>query len=162
MSKIAPCLWFDGQAEQAASFYVSLFPDAAILTVSRYGTGAPFPSGTALVVEFTLDGQRYQAINGGPMYQFTPAISLSIACKDAAEVDHFWSALTSDGGAEGRCGWLTDRFGVSWQVVPDGLGALLTDPDPDRRARATQAMMGMKKLELAAMRAAADASHRPS
>jgi hypothetical protein len=156
MAQIAPCLWFNGAAEDAARFYVSLFPDAAIGSVSRYGGNAPFPAGTALVVEFTLAGLRYQAINGGPHYAFTPAISLSIACKDAAEVDHFWTALTADGGSEGRCGWLIDRFGVSWQVVPDGLGAVLGDPDPARRARAMQAMMGMKKLDLAAMRAAAD------
>ncbi len=156
MTKIAPCLWFNGQAEDAANFYVSLFTDAAITQISRYGAGAPFPAGTALVVEFTLAGARYQAINGGPQYQFSPAISLSIACKDAAEIDHFWTALTENGGSEVRCGWLIDRFGVSWQVVPDGLGALLSAPDPARRNRAMQAMMGMTKLDLAAMRAAAD------
>jgi len=156
MAQIAPCLWFNGAAEEAARFYVSLFADATIGSVSRYGANAPFPAGTALVVEFTLAGLRYQAINGGPQYAFTPAISLSIACKNAAEVDHFWTALTADGGSEGRCGWLTDRFGVSWQVVPDGLGAVLGDPDPARRGRAMQAMMAMKKLDLAAMRAAAD------
>ena len=155
MTKIAPCLWFNGQAEDAANFYVRLFADAAINHISRYGTGAPFPAGTALVVEFTLAGARYQAINGGPHYQFSPAISLSIACKDAAEVDHFWTRLTENGGTEGRCGWLIDRFGVSWQVVPDGLLALLTDPDPACRNRAMQAMMAMKKLDIAAMQAAA-------
>jgi predicted 3-demethylubiquinone-9 3-methyltransferase (glyoxalase superfamily) len=156
MSKIAPCLWFDGQAEDAAKFYVSLFPDAGITAVSRYGADAPFAKGTALVVEFTLAGQRFQALNGGPHYAMTPGISLSIACKDAAEVDHYWNALTADGGKESRCGWLTDRFGVPWQVVPDGLGALMSDPDPARARRATQAMMTMTKLDLAAMRAAAD------
>jgi predicted 3-demethylubiquinone-9 3-methyltransferase (glyoxalase superfamily) len=156
MSRIAPCLWFNGEAEAAAEFYVSVFPDAAITSVSRYGAGAPFPAGTALMVEFRLFGQRFQALNGGPQYSFSEAVSLSAACRDAAEVDHFWSALTADGGQEGRCGWLKDRFGVSWQIVPDGLGSVLSDPDRARAGRAMQAMMGMKKLDLAAMRAAAD------
>jgi len=118
--------------------------------------GAPFPAGTVMLVEFTLDGQRYQALNGGPEYAFTEAVSFSIPCKDAAEVDRYWSSLTAHGGEEGRCGWLKDRFGVSWQVVPDGLGALLGDPDPARAQRALQAMFGMRKLDLAAMSAAAD------
>ncbi len=155
MSKITPCLWFNGEAEVAANFYVSIFPDASIETVSRYGPGTRFPAGTALMVQFRLCGQRFQALNGGPEFSFTPAVSLSAACKDAAEVDHYWNALTADGGEEGRCGWLKDRFGVSWQIVPDGLGALLSDPDPARAQRAVQAMMAMKKLDLAAMRAAA-------
>jgi predicted 3-demethylubiquinone-9 3-methyltransferase (glyoxalase superfamily) len=156
LSKIAPCLWFDGQAEEAASLYVSLFPESAIGSVSRYGANAPFPAGTALVVEFILAGQRFQALNGGPLYKLTEAMSLSIACKDAAEVDHYWSGLLAGGGQESRCGWLKDRFGVSWQVVPDGLGALLSDADPGRASRAVQAMMTMRKLDLAVMRAAAD------
>lgn len=156
MSKIAPCLWFDGKAEEAANFYVSLFPDAAILTVSHYGEGAPFPAGTAMMVEFRLAGQRFQALDGGPQFKFSEAVSMSIDCEDAAEVDRYWNALTAAGGAEGPCGWLKDRFGVSWQVVPQGLGALVSDPDPARAARALQAMFGMKKLDLAAMRAAAD------
>jgi predicted 3-demethylubiquinone-9 3-methyltransferase (glyoxalase superfamily) len=156
LAKIAPCLWFDGRAEEAAEFYVSLFPDSTIGVVSRYGAGAAFPAGTALVVEFTLAGQRFQALNGGPNYRFTEAISFSISCTDAAEVDHYWNALTADGGEESRCGWLKDRFGVSWQVVPDGLGALLSDPDPERARRAMGALMTMKKIDLAAMRAAAD------
>jgi predicted 3-demethylubiquinone-9 3-methyltransferase (glyoxalase superfamily) len=156
MSKIAPCLWFDGKAEEAASFYVSVFPGARIIHVSRYGANAPFPAGTALMVEFELAGQRFQALNGGSNYQHSPAISLSISAKDAAEVDHLWNALTTKGGSEGRCGWVTDRFGVSWQVVPDGLGKALSDPDPARARRAMQAMMQMKKLDLAALRAAAN------
>jgi predicted 3-demethylubiquinone-9 3-methyltransferase (glyoxalase superfamily) len=154
VSRITPCLWFDGQAEEAAQFYVSLFADAEILNVSRYGAGARYPAGTALVVEFTLSGQRFQALNGGDMYRFSEAISLSVACKNAAEVDHYWDGLTAGGGEEGPCGWLKDRYGVSWQVVPDGLGGLIGDPDPARARRAMQAMMGMKKLDLAAMRAA--------
>jgi predicted 3-demethylubiquinone-9 3-methyltransferase (glyoxalase superfamily) len=154
MSTIKPCLWFNGEAEAAAQFYVSLFPDAAVVSVSRYGAGAPFPAGTALMVEFSLAGQRFQALNGGPQYQFSAAVSFSISCKDASEVDRYWNELTAGGGETGRCGWLKDRFGVSWQVVPDGLGAALSDPDPARAGRAMQAMMGMTKLDLAAIRAA--------
>ena len=157
MSKIAPCLWFNGEAEEAANFYVSLFPDAKITAISRYGTGAPFPAGTALMVEFNLAGQRFQALNGGPNFTHSEAISLSIGAKDADEVDHYWNALSANGGSESRCGWLKDRYGVSWQVVPDGLGKVLSDPDPARAARAMRAMMQMKKLDLAAMRAAAQA-----
>lgn len=156
MSAIATCLWFNGQAEEAATFYASLVPDGRITTVWRYGAGAPFPEGTALMVEFSLSGQRFQALNGGPRFTHSEAISISIGAADAAEVDRLWDALVAHGGQEGRCGWLKDRFGVSWQVVPEGLGALLGDPDPARRGRATHAMLGMKKLNLAAMRAAAD------
>ena len=155
MSTIAPCLWFNGEAEAAANFYVSLFPDAAITAVSRYGDGALFPAGTALMVEFRLAGQRFQALNGGPQFKHSEAMSLSISAKDAGEVDHYWRALTANGGSEGRCGWLKDRFGVSWQVVPDGLGTVLSDPDPASARRAMQAMLQMKKLDLDAMRAAA-------
>jgi len=157
MSKIAPCLWFNGEAEQAANFYVSLFPGAKITSTSRYGNGAPFPAGTAMMVEFTLAGQRFQALNGGPQFTPSEAMSLSIRAKGAEEVDHYWNALTANGGRESRCGWLKDRFGVSWQVVPEGLDQLLADPDPARVARAMQAMMQMRKLDLEAMRAAAQA-----
>ena len=159
-SKIAPCLWFNGEAEEAANLYVSLFPDSKIDKISRYdeSTRLPvsFPKGTALMVEFTLTGQRFQALNGGPQYRHSEAMSLSISCQDAREVDHYWQALTANGGTEGPCGWLKDRFGVSWQIVPAGLETLLTDPDPDRRNRALQAMLKMKKIDLAAMRAAAE------
>ena len=158
MSRITPCLWFNGDAEAAANLYVSLFPDSAVTQVSRYGEGMPFPAGTALMVEFNLSGQRYQALNGGPQYQHTEALSLSISCADAQTVDHYWDGLTANGGKEGQCGWLKDRFGVSWQVVPDGLGTLMTDPEPGRRSRAMAAMMQMKKLDLAAMRTAASAA----
>jgi predicted 3-demethylubiquinone-9 3-methyltransferase (glyoxalase superfamily) len=161
-SRIAPCLWFNGEAEQAANFYVSLFPDSSIDSVSRYsgsdGTPVPFPKGTALMVEFTLAGQRFQALNGGPQFRHSEAISLSVSCRDAQEVDYYWNGLTANGGAESQCGWLRDRFGVSWQVVPKGLGALLSDSDPGRAGRALQAMLRMKKLDLAAMRAAADSA----
>lgn len=160
-SKIAPCLWFDGQAEEAAKFYVSLFPDSRIDQIARYGeatSGVPvnYPKGTAWFVDFTLAGQRFQALNGGPQYQHTGAISFSISCRDAAEVDRFWGALTANGGTEVACGWLTDRFGVTWQVVPDGLSELVTDRDPKRARRALEAMFTMKKLDLTAMRKAAD------
>ena len=155
--KIIPCLWFDRQAEEAANFYVSVLPNSRIDAVIR--APGDYPSGKegdVLMVEFTLAGQRFQAMNGGPQFPHTEAISLSISCKDAAEVDHYWAELTADGGEESQCGWLKDRFGVSWQVVPEGLGALIADPDPARAGRAMQALMGMTKLDLAAMRAAAD------
>lgn len=161
VSKIAPCLWFDGEAEDAANFYVSLFPDSRIERVLRFGEGTAgvptrFPKGTALLVEFTLAGQRLQALNGGPGFPHSQAMSLSISCRDAREVDHYWNALTANGGAAVACGWLKDRFGVSWQVVPEGLSELLTDRDSGRAARAMQALMAMKKLDLTAMRQAAD------
>ena len=156
MSKIAPCLWFKGEAEEAAKFYISIFPESEITAISRYGEGEHFPEGTALMVEFRLAEQRFQALNGGPNFSHSEAISLSINAKDAAEVDRLWNALTVNGGAESQCGWLKDRFGVSWQVVPNGLGELMCDPDPARKRRIVQAMMKMKKLDLAAMRAAAE------
>lgn len=156
LSKIAPCLWFNGDAEAAATFYVSIFPDATVGAIFRYGPGAPFPAGTAMLVEFHLAGQRFQALNGGPQFTFSEAVSLSIACRDDAEVERYWNALIADGGEEGQCGWLKDRFGVSWQVVPDGISELVSDPNPARAGRAIQAMMGMKRLNLATMRASAD------
>lgn len=155
--KIAPCLWFDGNAEEAVAFYVTLFPDAEVTQVSHYGDGMSFPpAGTALLVEFTLFGQRFQALNGGPEFPFSEAISLSIDCQDMSEVNRYWAALTGEGGEESQCGWCKDKFGVSWQVVPAGLGTLLSDPDEGRRARAVQAMMTMRKLDLDVMRRAAD------
>ncbi len=158
--RIAPCLWFNGEAEDAANFYVSIFPDSRIESVSRYdeSTRLPvtFPAGTALVVEFTLSGQRFQALNGGPGVPHSEAMSLSVSCRDAREVDYYWSKLTVNGGSEVACGWVKDRFGVSWQIVPEGLIALISDADAGRRNRALQVMLTMKKLDLAAMRAAAD------
>lgn len=156
MSKIAPCLWFDGDAEEAANFYVSLFPNATITAVSRYSDGAPFPAGTALLVEFRLAGQRFQALNGGAKFRHSEALSLSISARDAAEVDHYWNGLIAGGGAASQCGWLKDRFGVSWQVVPEGLAALMSDPDPARVTRAMQALLKMNKLDLDKLRRAAD------
>ena len=154
MSSITNCLWFDGQAEEAAEFYVSVFPDSSVTAVSRYGEGAPFPAGTALTVEFQLNGTPYQGLNGGPHYTFNEAISFSISCADQAEVDYYWDKLTADGGYEGQCGWLKDKFGVSWQVVPEALGSIMSRDDAAGVGRAMQAFMGMQKFDIAALEAA--------
>lgn len=155
MPKTVPCLWFDGQAEQAAELYTSVFPNSQITSVARYGPGMPGEEGSAMTVSFSLDGQEYLGLNGGPQYRFTEAVSFQIPCADQDEVDHYWDRL-SEGGEEGPCGWLKDRFGLSWQVVPTALPELLGDPDPARAQRAAQAMMGMKKLDIAGLRRAAD------
>ncbi len=149
MPKTIPCLWFDGQAEQAAAHYTAIFPNSEIL-----GT-TPGPDGRAMTVSFRLDGQEYVGLNGGPQFTFTEAISFQILCADQDEVDHYWTGLT-EGGEESQCGWLKDRFGVSWQVVPTALFEALSDPDPGRAQRATQAMMGMRKIDIAELRRAAD------
>ncbi len=155
MPRITPNLWFDTQGEEAANFYVSVFPNSAIKNISYYGEGAPRPAGTVLTVDFELDGKPFTALNGGPEFTFSEAISLSIDCADQEEVDHYWAKL-SEGGEEGPCGWLKDKYGLSWQVVPTILTELVTGPDPERAQRAMQAMFGMKKLDVAALRAAAD------
>ncbi len=155
MRPIIPNLWFDTEAEQAAQFYVSVFPDSRILGSTRYPEGAPGPTGSVMTVEFELDGQRFVGINGGPQFPFTEAVSFQITCETQDEVDRYWEALTA-GGEESVCGWLKDRFGLSWQVVPTGMEELFADPDPQRAQRAMQAMLGMRKLDLAALRAAAD------
>ena len=156
MQKVTPFLWFNGQAEQAAQFYVSLFPDSRIERVNRSPVDTPSGrAGTVLTVEFTLSGTRFIALNGGPMYSFSEAVSFQIACADQAELDRLWSAL-SNGGSESRCGWLKDRWGLSWQVVPTRLHELLADPDSDRARRAAEAMLKMKKLNIAEMERAAD------
>jgi predicted 3-demethylubiquinone-9 3-methyltransferase (glyoxalase superfamily) len=156
MQKVTPCLWFDGQAEQAARFYVSLIPDSRIEKVSRSPVDTPSgPAGSVLTVEFTLAGSRFIALNGGPMYSFTEAVSFQIACADQAEVDRLWPALL-DGGTESQCGWLKDRWGLSWQIVPARLLQLLGDPDPARSRRAAQAMLTMKKINIAELERAAD------
>ena len=154
MPEQIPCLWFDGKAEEAAAHYTSIFPNSSIGEVSRYGPDMPMPEGTAMTVAFTLDGQDYVGLNGGPQFSFTEAISFQIMCADQEEADHYWNRLT-DGGEESMCGWLKDRFGVSWQVIPDILHELLADPDPARARRAAAAMMQMKKLDVAALRKAA-------
>jgi len=155
MPKTVPCLWFDGQAEQAAAHYTAIFPNSKVLQVTRYGPGMPAPEGSVMTVSFSLDGQEYVGLNGGPQFTFTEAISFQIFCADQDEVDHYWGQL-SEGGEEGQCGWLKDRFGVSWQVVPTALFELVGDPDPGRAQRATQAMLGMRKIEIAGLRQAAD------
>lgn len=156
MQKITPCLWFDTQAEEAANFYVSVFKNSKILDVSRYGEGGPMPAGTVLVVNFELDGVRMQALNGGPAFAFTEAISLSVDVPTQDEVDSLWDTLTADGGQEGQCGWLKDKYGVSWQIVPSVMAGLLADPDPAKAAATMQAMMPMRKLDIAALQAAHD------
>jgi predicted 3-demethylubiquinone-9 3-methyltransferase (glyoxalase superfamily) len=164
MPGITPFLWFDTQALVAAEFYVSVFSgrpgsgDAGpteILDVSRYGPDGPGEPGTVMTVSFRLDGQPFTALNGGPEYRFTEAVSFAVTCDDQAEVDNLWNALT-DGGEEGPCGWLKDRFGLSWQIVPAALSRLMADPDPQRAAAVTRAMLGMKKLEIAELERARD------
>ena len=155
MPPITPNLWFDTQGLEAAERYVSVFPNSSVTNVSYYGEGGPRPAGTVMTVSFTLDGVPFTVLNGGPEYTLDEAFSLLVSCADQKEVDYYWDAL-SEGGEEGQCGWLKDRFGVSWQVVPVALGELLGDPDPGRAQRAMQAMLGMGKLDLAALRAAAD------
>jgi predicted 3-demethylubiquinone-9 3-methyltransferase (glyoxalase superfamily) len=154
--KIIPNLWFDTQAEDAAQFYCSVFKNSRVLSKSHYTEAGPREAGTVMTVEWELDGQRFVGINGGPEFTFNEAVSFQIDCADQAEVDYYWDQLTADGGEEGQCGWLKDKFGVSWQVVPAGLDELFTDPDPERAKRAMQAMFGMKKLDAAALRAAAE------
>jgi predicted 3-demethylubiquinone-9 3-methyltransferase (glyoxalase superfamily) len=156
MPRITPNLWFDTQAEDAARFYVSVFPNSEVRNILYYGEVGPGPAGTVLTVDFALDGQPYTAINGGPQFRFTEAISLLVNCADQAEVDYYWETLTADGGEESQCGWLKDKYGLSWQIVPVGWEELLADPDSERSRRATQAMYGMKKIDLAAIYAAAD------
>lgn len=151
MGSITPCLWFDGDAEEAAELYTSVVRNSSILNVSRAGQGADAP---ALTVSFDLDGQPFVALNGGPQFSFTEAVSFQISCGDQAEVDHYWSALTADGGEESRCGWLKDRFGLSWQIVPTALPNLIGGDDAEGAQRAMSAMLGMQKLDIAALEAA--------
>jgi predicted 3-demethylubiquinone-9 3-methyltransferase (glyoxalase superfamily) len=156
MQKITPCLWFDGQAEEAARFYVSLLPNSRLERITRAPADTPSgPAGMVLTVEFSLAGTRFIGLNGGPQYQFTEAVSFQIACADQAEVDRLWSALT-EGGSEGPCGWLKDRWGLSWQIVPVRLHQLLADADPNRSRRAMEAMLRMRKLNIAELDRAAD------
>ena len=154
-ARITPNLWFDTEGEEAAAFYTSVFPNSRIVGVARYTEAGPRPAGTVMTVEFELDGQRFVAINGGPEFTFSEAVSLQITCETQADVDHYWDRLT-DGGQEGPCGWLKDRYGLSWQVVPAGVDELFADPDPQRAERAMRAMFDMRKLDVAALRAAAD------
>lgn len=154
MSKIRPCLWFDGEAEEAAKFYVSLLPDSRVERVQRNVMDSPAgKAGTVLVVDFTLAGQRFLALNGGMRFEYTHAVSFEVDCADQAEVDRLWDAL-SDGGKVEQCGWLKDRYGVSWQIVPTVLPELLGDPDPAKAQRVMQAMLQMIKLDIAGLKAA--------
>ncbi len=154
--RITPCLWFEDQALEAAGFYTSVFPNSSITAVHRARTDTPGPkAGAVLLVEFTLFGQGYQALNGGPHDRFNDAISLSVSCEDQKEVDRLWSALTADGGKPVQCGWLKDKYGLSWQIVPKRLLTFLSDPDPEKGKRVMQAMMTMDKLDIAALEAAA-------
>ncbi len=154
--KIVPNLWFDTEAEEAATFYVSVFPRSRIVNVTHYTDAGPREAGMVMTVEFELDGQRFIGINGGPEFTFSEAISFQVSCDSQDEVDDYWTRL-ADGGEEGPCGWLKDRFGLSWQIVPTRLYELVSDPDPDRAKAATEAMFGMRKIVIADLEAAADA-----
>ena len=155
MPQIVPNLWFDTEAEEAAEFYCSVFPNSRILSKSHYTDAGPREVGMVLTVEFELDGQRFTGINGGPDFTFSPAVSFLIECDDQAEIDHYWDRLLEGGGQESQCGWLSDRFGLSWQVVPKGMEQLFAE-DPAGAERAMKAMFGMRKLDVAALRAAAE------
>lgn len=147
MQKITPFLWFDNNAEEAAQLYVSIFKDSKILETRRYGDAGPGPKGTAMTVTFQLDGQQFMALNGGPHFKFTEAISFFVKCKTQQEVDELWEKLSA-GGTKSRCGWLKDKFGVSWQIVPEALGELLAHPDPEKAKRAMNAMLQMDKIDI--------------
>src|SRR3712207_7558491 len=154
MPAITPCLWFDTQGEEAAEFYTSIFPNSRIVEVARYGEAGPRDTGTVMTVAFELDGRPFVALNGGPDFHFTEALSLMIDCESQDEVDHYWERL-GDGGEHGPCGWLKDRYGVSWQVVPTRLTELLDDPDPETSQRVMKAMLAMRKIDIAALEEAA-------
>ena len=154
MPKISPFLWFDTQAEEAANLYTSIFPNSKILAIARYGDAGPGPKGSVMTVQFQLDGQEIIALNGGPMYKFTEAFSLSVDCKNQEDVDRYWTKLTADGGQEGPCGWCKDKFGLSWQVTPSILPQMLSDTDRKKAMRAMEAMMKMKKIDIGALKRA--------
>jgi predicted 3-demethylubiquinone-9 3-methyltransferase (glyoxalase superfamily) len=155
MQKITPFLWFDGKAEEAMNFYVSIFKSAKVGKVRRYGAAGPGPKGSVMSAEFQLEGQDFMALNGGPHYKFTPAISFFVSCKTQKEVDDFWEKLSA-GGEIQMCGWLTDKFGLSWQIIPAVLGELLGDPDPAKAGRAMKAMLQMKKIDIEGLKRAVD------
>ena len=157
MPELTPFLWFDTEGEEAARFYTSVFPNSRITEITHYGPAGPRPEGTVMTVAFELDGKPFVALNGGPEFTFSEAISFEIRCRDQDEVDAYWDALT-DGGEEGPCGWLKDRFGLSWQVVPERLVELLSDPDPERSQRAMAAMLGMRKIVVDELEQAAAAA----
>jgi predicted 3-demethylubiquinone-9 3-methyltransferase (glyoxalase superfamily) len=154
--KIIPNLWFDTEAEEAADFYTSVFKDSRVVTKTHYTEGAPREAGMVMTVEWELNGQRFVGINGGPQFKFDEAVSFQINCEDQDEVDYYWEKLIEGGGSEGQCGWLKDKFGLSWQVVPTGMEEVFADPDPERAERAMKAMLQMRKLDVAELRRAAD------
>jgi len=155
MQKITPFLWFDHQAEEAVAFYLSLFKNSKILSVSRYGEAGPGPAGSVMTINFQLDGQEFVALNGGPQFKFTEAISLSVTCEDQAEVDRLWEKFTAQ-GKESQCGWLKDKYGLSWQIIPSGLDELLSGKEAQKTRCAVEALMTMKKIDLAKLKQAYD------
>jgi predicted 3-demethylubiquinone-9 3-methyltransferase (glyoxalase superfamily) len=156
MQKITPFLWFDGKAEEAIKLYTSVFKNSKIINITYWGEGSPFPKGQVMTGTFELDGQRFYAFDAGPQFKFTEAISLYVNCETQEEIDHFWNKLTADGGQESRCGWLKDKFGVSWQIIPPVLGEMFGDKDRAKAGRAMQAMMQMKKIIIADLQQAFD------
>jgi predicted 3-demethylubiquinone-9 3-methyltransferase (glyoxalase superfamily) len=156
MQKITPFLWFDNNAEEAAQFYVSVFKNSRILAVTRYGDAGPGPKGSVMVVSFQLEGQQFTALNGGPRFKFTEAFSFVVSCENQEEIDYYWNKLTAEGGQESACGWLKDKFGFSWQIVPTALGKLMTDKDPKKANRVMQALLQMKKIDIATLEEAAE------
>ena len=154
MPKITPFLWFDNSAEQAAQFYTSIFRNSKILQTSRYPEGAPGPKGSVMTMKFELNGQEFIALNGGPHFKFNEAISFVVDCETQKEIDEYWEKLTSGGGKEVQCGWLKDKYGLSWQIVPAALGQLMADKDPRKAKRVMQAMMKMVKLDIEALKKA--------
>ncbi len=153
MRKITPWLWFDTQGEEAATFYTTVFENSRILDVARYGAAGPGPEGAVMTVVFELDGQKFVALNGGPQFTFNEAISFQVSCETQEEVDYFWSKL-SQGGEEGPCGWLKDKYGVSWQIIPTALAELMSDPDREKSQEAMKAMLGMRKIDIEALQRA--------
>jgi predicted 3-demethylubiquinone-9 3-methyltransferase (glyoxalase superfamily) len=154
MQKITPFLWFDTQAEEAANLYVSIFKNSKILKIARYGEAGPGPAGSVMIVNFQIEGQEFIALNAGPRFKFTEAISFVINCQTQEEVDHYWNKLTAGGGQESMCGWLKDKFGLSWQVTPTILGELMADKDAKKAQRVMQAMLQMKKIDISALKRA--------
>jgi predicted 3-demethylubiquinone-9 3-methyltransferase (glyoxalase superfamily) len=157
MNEITPCLWFDTEGEEAAKLYTSVFPNSKILEISRYGSAGPRPEGTVMTVDFELNGQKFLALNGGPQFTFSEAVSFQVSCEDQDEVDNYWRKL-SEGGEEGPCGWLKDRFGLSWQIVPTALPKLLSDPDREKSQRVMAAMLKMRKIDIGELERAAQAA----
>jgi len=154
MQKITPFLWFDGNAEEAMNFYTSIFKNSKVVRVSRYGEGGPGPTGTVMSATFQIEGQEFMALNGGPHFKFTPAISLFVNCETQEEVDEIWNKFLSAGGKADQCGWLTDKYGLSWQIIPKALGEMLSDPDPEKSQRVMKAMMQMVKIDIAGLKRA--------